>query len=1103
MSTIVVSDDSDADDEFWRSVHLQTDGNGKINANPNEAVDQQNTTPGFVAGSKQTRGRSPPTMANLDETPKTKKQRVANATSTTATATPTPTLVATRKIVDADLPHGWRVLYTANKPYFYEPSNPMGRTWTRPTEPSKTANAPVVMKPVTINVNTKANATPMATVTATAIVTVAKVQPVRPKQHRPSLSASIAASKKVARTRTSRTKAKATLKQRVSQASSSAKSPPESIVVSDDVDDDTFGMEAEQVIQSTVVQSMFFGTLATNIVGVQHYRDGVIAKGEYALLKRDPYNRYDKNAIAVCNQASKQLGHIPAKNGLAGLLAPFIDKNPEIYFEAITGLKSQFTMPIELKFYGPASMQQKMKAFGIRLRSLRDVDFHTPADAAAAAARTSHVQAKLVPKATVVSEEILIEKHLEDLFNQGMRYESMAEATPKNVVTELMEHQKKGLWWMQMMETSRTADQVLASQPPEQQAKGNVGLFRRVESNGQRLWANSFTGHLSQSVRLPRGGILADDMGLGKTLQILATIATAAETPAVAGEMNRCTLIVCPMSVMNNWITQASQHTPSLKLTSYYGPDRTAKDWGASGFDVVLTTYAIMAREFYAVPKDDATTKTEEGTTAAKKKKKKAPKAFSKPMYERGWGRIVFDEAHNLRNANTKQAKAAFELKCLGPMWLVTGTPIQNQINDLFPLVRLLKVQPFVEFQFFRNRISQPLKLGGDEGITNLRLLVGNITLRRIKGLVVKDKTSGLERQLVELPQKSTKIVKIQTTNESRTLYDNLFKQSQSRARAMFVDGKPDFMNILQLLGRLRSLCCDARLLKPEIVDKLMNNDDVVSAADVIKTAKEQLGTEKVMEILAKLKEYAEDECVICLESGGNCITRCTHVYHRACIEKALLTAPACPLCRADVKQADLIEYVEASEVAAAEEKGSTTLPADFVGEKIRYLIDYVTNSAPTTDKIVVFSSFTRFLDLIASALIANGHPVLHLDGRMSAKKRKLSLDEFSQDASKRIMLCSLKAAGVGLNLVMANHLLLMDPWWNPAAEEQAIDRIYRIGQTKPVSVIRLLIEGSIEEKMLSLANDKKQMYEGALEKKSQAELRNIRWQMMSSIFEE
>ena len=105
-------------------------------------------------------------------------------------------------------------------------------------------------------------------------------------------------------------------------------------------------------------------------------------------------------------------------------------------------------------------------------------------------------------------------------------------------------------------------------------------------------------------------------------------------------------------------------------------------------------------------------------------------------------------------------------------------------------------------------------------------------------------------------------------------------------------------------------------------------------------------------------------------------------------------------------------------------------------------------------------------------------------------------------DPSERIMLCSLKAGGIGVNLVSGNHLVLMDPWWNPAAEEQAIDRVYRIGQLREVCVSRLVVKNSIEERMLKLAEQKRALYEGVTEKKSPAELRKMRWEIMSSLFE-
>lgn len=126
---------------------------------------------------------------------------------------------------------------------------------------------------------------------------------------------------------------------------------------------------------------------------------------------------------------------------------------------------------------------------------------------------------------------------------------------------------------------------------------------------------------------------------------------------------------------------------------------------------------------------------------------------------------------------------------------------------------------------------------------------------------------------------------------------------------------------------------------------------------------------------------------------------------------------------------------------------------------------------------------------------------VCRLDGRMRPKQRDSAMARFKDDPECRVIFCSLKACGVGINLTSANKLILLDPWWNPAAEEQAIDRIYRIGQERPVQITRFVMEGSIEDRMLTLAKRKREVYEGALAKKSAADLRKIQWENMSSLF--
>ena len=125
----------------------------------------------------------------------------------------------------------------------------------------------------------------------------------------------------------------------------------------------------------------------------------------------------------------------------------------------------------------------------------------------------------------------------------------------------------------------------------------------------------------------------------------------------------------------------------------------------------------------------------------------------------------------------------------------------------------------------------------------------------------------------------------------------------------------------------------------------------------------------------------------------------------------------------------------------------------------------------------MVFSQFIGMLDLIEYDFKRNNLVYLRLDGSLTQKKRAEILTKFKEDPNIYIIMISLKAGGVGLNLVEANHVFLMDPWWNPAVEEQAVERDHRIGQKKKVEVIRFICKDSIEERMIELHKAKKELF--------------------------
>lgn len=233
---------------------------------------------------------------------------------------------------------------------------------------------------------------------------------------------------------------------------------------------------------------MHFGSFRTTIVGVRFY-SGAIGKNEYALLVREPQNPYDRNAIKVSNQYGHQLGHIPAKNGLAGALSPFIAQHADtLRIEAqVAGPRGAYTQPIVVSLYGTPDVAQQAAAFMQRCSYMQGVTVYKKIDVAA-----SSCGGGKGGRAKVVTEQTILEKKLELLYDQGMQYTHMPEAAPQLVETELLEHQRKGLWWMLQHERVVNAADLLFEQPQEKQASGDVGLFRKVTGNARSGITDNF-----------------------------------------------------------------------------------------------------------------------------------------------------------------------------------------------------------------------------------------------------------------------------------------------------------------------------------------------------------------------------------------------------------------------------------------------------------------------------------------------------------------------------------------------------------------------------------------------------------------------------------
>jgi SNF2 family DNA or RNA helicase len=146
---------------------------------------------------------------------------------------------------------------------------------------------------------------------------------------------------------------------------------------------------------------------------------------------------------------------------------------------------------------------------------------------------------------------------------------------------------------------------------------------------------------------------------------------------------------------------------------------------------------------------------------------------------------------------------------------------------------------------------------------------------------------------------------------------------------------------------------------------------------------------------------------------------------------------------------------------------------------KVELLLETLETALAEGHKALIFSQWTALLDLLEPALARAGIARLRLDG--ATRDREAVVRSFQSESGPPVMLVSLKAGGTGINLTAADHVVLFDPWWNPAAEDQAADRTHRIGQDRPVLVTRLVAEGTVEERILALQERKRALAEAAL----------------------
>ncbi len=432
------------------------------------------------------------------------------------------------------------------------------------------------------------------------------------------------------------------------------------------------------------------------------------------------------------------------------------------------------------------------------------------------------------------------------------------------------------------------------------------------------------------------GGCLADDMGLGKTIQTLSILANSElddgeQTPQATGQLSlfdeynkttkRASLIIMPASLIHNWKNEIKRFTPQLKVFVNSGQNRIKSLSSLLNIDVVLSTYGTIRNDFELL------------------------KEFQ-------FNYVILDESQIIKNPNSKIYKAVVELKAKHKL-VLTGTPIENSLTDLWSQMNFINKGLLGNFSFFKKEFVTPIEKHKDEQQSaKLQSLIQPFVLRRTKEQVAK-----------YLPDKTEQTVWCDMTEKQKQIYDK-----------------------------------ELNLVRNSILEGM--ESDGKKASTVV-----------VLQALTKLRQIANHPNLIDEDSDSGKFEEVTRILENIIAEK---------------------------------------------------------------HKVLIFSSFVKHLNLFADYLTEQNIKYSMLTGQTA--NREEVIGDFQNNDDNQVFLISLKAGGSGLNLTAADYVFLLDPWWNPASENQAISRAHRIGQDKKVFVYKFISSDSIEEKIVNLQGKKSEL---------------------------
>ena len=469
------------------------------------------------------------------------------------------------------------------------------------------------------------------------------------------------------------------------------------------------------------------------------------------------------------------------------------------------------------------------------------------------------------------------------------------------------------------------------------------------------------------------GGILGDDMGLGKTLQVLSFLQYLRDAKGESGPH----LVVCPLSVLPTWVTEAKRWCPSLRAVAFHGPEAERNRLKAEvllqgTFDVLVTTYEMLTAE--------------QSMLAAR---------FH-------FRYLVLDEAQRVKNDTSLVSQAVRRVRTTAAL-LLTGTPLQNNLHELRALVSVLFQDVLEAAGAEKMDADSNAAFGDDTAVAAARSLLQPLMLRRTKANVLQK----------ILPPKTETVVRIPLSEAQRGLYKTLLEGEQG------------------LFGKL--------------------------AASNATSEKEALDNGRCIAEQSELAAVAGDATAANAGGGGGNqqFTKLSNLLmqlRKVCCHPFLFGE-------------------DTAREAIAAHGGNRADALVAASGKLTALDEMLPRLRADGHKVLIFSQFTMMLDMLEEFCDARGFAHLRLDGSTSLARRRYETALFNKpDGRHFVYLCSTRAGGLGINLQSADTVILADPDWNPTYDQQAQDRAHRLGQKRPVTVIRMCHASSVEEGILAVA---------------------------------